>query len=529
MICAAFKAVFDRFRKPDLSIIVPVYNAMPYFEECIASIVTQDVAPYKYEVLLVDDGSTDASGEFCDAVAAEYPCFRVIHQSNSGDCSTPRNVALGRVRGRYIFMCDADDWFYPGALSAMLDHARVTKCDVGVFMADDSEWGRRACRVYDAGSQRHCSFRNSEIARTYGVWKLISRSLIERNRIRFVEGISPEDWAFTLECYLRARNVCVFADRYYYRYRCRQDGKSLVQRAGANMHNWWGSYMRAFRAYLNVANNLADNEDKPAIYARLARACAKYIEMVADYRLPESCLDDVRGLLAGKIDDCARALMSLNQLMAVDALLSGADASRIRAVIMSYRRCGVSFCDEKVQTSYVVTSEAGEVVAMRELPAAHGIDLIESQYAAAVVRSICFMGSSLEIRGDSALLCRTGQKVRFDGLLVAAFKRKGENLIEIAIDHMNRSLAFPGTEYVQCSWTASVEFDKLTELCNVPYNDAGLRLDFRIAAMRDAMPLKTRVAAGERSFFEDIRYGGCVFRHFITEYGNFSLNCISLN
>lgn len=95
---------------PLLSIIVPVYNVAPYLEECLDSVLAQTFLDY--EVLLVDDGSTDESGEICDRYATTDPRFRVIHKTNGG-VSSARNAALDICRGKYLTMLDPDDTVAP--------------------------------------------------------------------------------------------------------------------------------------------------------------------------------------------------------------------------------------------------------------------------------------------------------------------------------------------------------------------------------------------------------------------------------
>lgn len=89
-----------------LSIIIPVYDVRPYLGECMKSVFSQQVDDF--EVLLVDDGSTDGSGALCDTYAADHPQVRVIHQPHQG-LSAARNAGLARATGDFIAFLDADD------------------------------------------------------------------------------------------------------------------------------------------------------------------------------------------------------------------------------------------------------------------------------------------------------------------------------------------------------------------------------------------------------------------------------------
>lgn len=98
------------------SIIVPVYKAEKYIHSCIESILTQQCKDF--ELLLIDDGSPDKSGEICDDYARADKRIRVFHQQNKG-VSAARNTGLDNATGRYILFVDADDMLYPNALSVL--------------------------------------------------------------------------------------------------------------------------------------------------------------------------------------------------------------------------------------------------------------------------------------------------------------------------------------------------------------------------------------------------------------------------
>lgn len=101
---------------PFFSIILPVYNVEAYLERCLHSILSQGFD--EMEIILVDDGSTDASPAICDAYARRYGCIRVIHKENGG-LSSARNAGLQAARGQYIWFVDSDDWIEPGALDLL--------------------------------------------------------------------------------------------------------------------------------------------------------------------------------------------------------------------------------------------------------------------------------------------------------------------------------------------------------------------------------------------------------------------------
>ena len=94
---------------PLLSIIVPVYNVQDYLEECCNSIINQKYL--NIEILLIDDGSTDNSGEICDYFGEKYSNIRVFHRENEGLAAT-RNFGIAQAQGQYLGFVDSDDWIY---------------------------------------------------------------------------------------------------------------------------------------------------------------------------------------------------------------------------------------------------------------------------------------------------------------------------------------------------------------------------------------------------------------------------------
>lgn len=124
--------------RPEISVIIPVYNAAGYLDTCLNSVVNQDFG--RYEILLIDDGSTDGSSEICDRWSERYGCIKVFHNENSG-VAKARNFGLDTASGDYIIFLDADDyWCENTALSSFLSTAKETAADIvrGEYVAVDS-------------------------------------------------------------------------------------------------------------------------------------------------------------------------------------------------------------------------------------------------------------------------------------------------------------------------------------------------------------------------------------------------------
>ncbi len=116
--------------KERLSIIVPVYNAEDYLDRCLISILEQDFP--SFEVILVDDGSTDSSPMICDRYSATDPRFRTIHKSNGG-VSSARNAGLDLAKGEYIMFVDSDDALLPDSLEMLFEYLSGEDLAVGGY------------------------------------------------------------------------------------------------------------------------------------------------------------------------------------------------------------------------------------------------------------------------------------------------------------------------------------------------------------------------------------------------------------
>ncbi len=114
----------------DISIIVPVYNVSRYIGRCMNSLLEQDIA--KYEILLIDDGSTDSSGEICDFYGSKYDNVRVLHKENEG-LGLTRNCGIRIAKGDYILFVDSDDYIEKNVLKELLNKLRTDDLDICFF------------------------------------------------------------------------------------------------------------------------------------------------------------------------------------------------------------------------------------------------------------------------------------------------------------------------------------------------------------------------------------------------------------
>lgn len=208
-----------------VSVIIPVYNAMPYLTELLNSLEAQDMPSSDFDVIAVDDGSDDFSGEILDVYAARNANFRVIHQENSGWPGKPRNVGIEASRSEFVFFCDADDHLGPEALRRMVAYARTHSSDV-VVPKMVGVGGRRVQASLFTKTVEDVPLRT--VLRSLSPQKLVRRSLLTENNIRFHEKkVRLEDGIVMSACYLKARKTSILADYDYYFIRTRTVGTNI--------------------------------------------------------------------------------------------------------------------------------------------------------------------------------------------------------------------------------------------------------------------------------------------------------------
>ncbi len=218
---------------PTYSIIIPVYNVEAYLPACLDSVLAQDTAS-DYEVILVDDGSTDRSGVICDEYAAKHPAFRVIHKPNGG-VSAARNAGLDAAQGGYVLFLDSDDLWKPELLSTM-DTFLDRQPDIVQFCFQCFHEGGLQDAVHP-GVFPHGEDGASWLERTFSqngymiwaVWsRLYRRSFLEEHPFRFIEGVSyAEDMDFHLTSLPYAKRV-ESTDQVLLLYRVRSTGLALT-------------------------------------------------------------------------------------------------------------------------------------------------------------------------------------------------------------------------------------------------------------------------------------------------------------
>ena len=220
----------------DLSIIVPVYNVENYLRRCLDSILLQP-SSITYEILLIDDGSSDKSGAICDEYQSNFPNVFVSHIENNG-VAEARNLGISLSKGNYLYFMDPDDFLSDNFFDKISSNLKQ-KWDVLCFGYNEIKENRNTVLSCRPHFYTHCGllgkneFRNEfiELFKTdmmYNVWsRIYNKTFILKHDIRFPNKQIGEDTLFNFQVY-RHLNTVLFIDSTLYNYIAGRSGSALT-------------------------------------------------------------------------------------------------------------------------------------------------------------------------------------------------------------------------------------------------------------------------------------------------------------
>lgn len=202
-----------------ISIIAPVYQVEKYIGQCIESVINQTFK--NFELILIDDGSKDKSGNICDEYAKRDKRIHVVHTENKGAASA-RNRGLDLATGKYIAFVDGDDYLAENMLDKLYKVITQENCDVVVcdflnlHANPDKDFSLQLSDSKVSGREILSHLKNQK---NYGVWTIVWNKLYKKEilkDLRFPEGKYFEDEIFSDQLYLRCNEVQVISDVLYY-------------------------------------------------------------------------------------------------------------------------------------------------------------------------------------------------------------------------------------------------------------------------------------------------------------------------
>lgn len=264
-----------------ITIIVPVYNVGPYISEAINSVIRQTYSDW--ELLLVNDGSTDQSLQLCRKFEAQDPRIHVIDKENGG-VSSARNTGIENAHGEWLSFLDGDDWLEDNCLETVLSavddstdvvcwnywrntensqtkNQPISPC----FMQVEEPKELIKITMFPQYSQK-------KSGRSFGgikgmCTKLVRTEMVRENDLRFDMNVKiGEDALFSAQCFEYARKA-VFMDKYLYHYR--QDNLSATRKCRPDIREVYANTLKAFHVFLEKYTE----EDIALCYGGLTYAC----------------------------------------------------------------------------------------------------------------------------------------------------------------------------------------------------------------------------------------------------------------
>lgn len=206
-----------------VSVIIPIYNVCQFIEKGLKYIFAQDFCDY--EVILIDDGSTDGSAELCDEWAKKDSRIRVFHKKNEG-AGSARNVGLEQALGEYIYFFDIDDRVPEVLLSTLVRQMKETNADMMVFGYNSFDVKYKSItkvsfqrEMIESNEELRGVFVDNCILKVNGFpWnKMYRKSFLDRHGLRFENQRIQQDEVFNLKCYHRVERL-LFSDSVLYDY-----------------------------------------------------------------------------------------------------------------------------------------------------------------------------------------------------------------------------------------------------------------------------------------------------------------------
>ncbi len=264
---------------PLVSIIIPAYNVAQYLPACLASVLP-DAGALGYQVVLADDGSSDATGALCDEAAAQHPFVRAFHQPNAGQ-SAARNAAIRAAAGEWLVFVDSDDTLAPGALRIIDAALRAAGQNADLLLYNlysEANGGLIAPFTqaqFAGGIEGYLARAVREIPFSAALCRYAPRrSLFTRQGLWLHEGIYHEDSEWCPRALARAR-AAVVCEEPLYRYRdTAADGHESTMLSPGRRQKRLDSLAQVTRALMADAALFEGDATRRAFLLRCAALCA---------------------------------------------------------------------------------------------------------------------------------------------------------------------------------------------------------------------------------------------------------------
>lgn len=285
-----------------ISIIVPVYNVEAYLKRCLDSIVKQTYE--NIEVIIVDDGSTDLSGQICDSYSLADSRFKVIHKANGGVASA-RNAGLDASRGDYIGFVDPDDWIKSDMFEKMYQDITENETDIVTCGYYEVCGIDIAVKRFGENGVVSSDIALRDILQNFNAYlwcRLYRRHIFDNTR--FIEGRNFEDVEIMPRLIMNGQNV-FFDKRPMYYYCLKREGSIVATKTAENYHNFFWSYIDILRNIRIVKPEFTEMAVKGAVTGYLVQ----HKRLVDEERIDSTqweALKEYKNILLAELADIDR-------------------------------------------------------------------------------------------------------------------------------------------------------------------------------------------------------------------------------
>lgn len=236
----------EYINQPLLSVIIPVFNVEGYLSKCIDSVLNNNFS--SIEIILVNDGSTDNSGDVCNAYAEKFDFIYAFHKENQG-VSSSRNYGLDKAIGEWIYFMDSDDWISSDTFTILKE-----KSEFDIIQFGYKKVNEQGNVLFEMVPSFEESFSNADKYQSDGKFSLMNivvsffkKDLIKENNIKFSNEIQyGEDLEFGVKCFAKAKHIYVLNEPFY----------NYLERKGSAMES--NVSLKSVTDHLKIAQSIID-------------------------------------------------------------------------------------------------------------------------------------------------------------------------------------------------------------------------------------------------------------------------------
>lgn len=439
------------------SVIIPIYNTKDYLDECIQSVINQ--TQKELEIILVDDGSTDGSGDMIREYAEKYSFIKAIHQKNK-KLGAARNAGVKIAVGEYIYFLDSDDYISEGTLEECYQIAKrqeldflmfdaITFCEEGVDNAKEKDtlsYDRSNLSIEDrvyTGVEFWQQYYNKSGVYPMAYLVYINREFYKRNDLSFEENVFYEDNDWSVQMYRYAKRIAYIPENFYYR---RYRAGSIMLEHYTDTHFY--STVVLSKKMISMMLDIEDCEVRCMAESVTCGILSRLNSIMRTYHL-ENRLQSVQNEILSLMEYLYKVK---EEIFAI--------SRNIKMVVLQFINMTICFFEECEKVNYwksymqQLVKEELRVYPLQQRERAIGIYgrgalcrrflMLYEQYVGAITAQLFFIDTSVETQetclGYPVYNVRGLSRLNLDCVIIASFKHK-DDMIQNVLKYGEKNIA----------------------------------------------------------------------------------------